>query len=244
MPSLGTLAVFAAVLALGCGSKSDKTPADSGVPRLQRQALDHEHRLKKLEAKGEVEHDKIAERLARLGKDAGLHGPIGPVGPRGLRGEAGPKGPKGDQGPVGPRGPAGPRGEIGKPGPPGPQGIQGLQGPQGIQGPQGPQGPKGPVGPPGAYSAKEDLTRRAKKIAVAAGLVASAVVSCDRVSDLVITGGCSAQPIWSAQLINNAPFGMADRRVKAGWRCDYRNTSSKKTIEVTAEVYCARKTSR
>lgn len=238
-----------AVLALswllfGCGKKSETAPADSGVPQLRQQALNQEHRLKKLEARGEIDADKVAARLAQLGRDAGLHGPVGPPGSRGLRGEAGPKGATGTQGPVGPPGPAGPRGEVGKPGPPGPQGIQGLQGPQGIQGPQGPQGPKGPVGPPGAYSGKEDLTRRAKKIAVAAGLVASAVVSCDRPSDLVIAGGCSATPIWSAQLINNAPFGMADRRVKAGWRCDYRNTSVKKSIEVTAEVYCARKTAR
>jgi hypothetical protein len=236
------LALFGALW--GCKDKSGKPPADSGVPQLRQQTLDQEHRITALEKRGEVDHDKIAERLARLGRDAGLHGPIGPRGPRGLRGEAGPKGPVGPQGPVGPRGPEGPRGEIGKPGPPGPQGIQGLQGPQGIQGPQGPQGPKGPTGAPGAYSAKEDLTRRAKKIAVAPGLVASAVISCDRPSDLVITGGCSAQPIFSAQLINAVPFGMSDRRVKSGWRCDYRNTSSKKTIEVTAEVYCVRKTAR
>jgi len=133
----------------------------------------------------------------------------------------------------------GPRGEPGPQGPRGPQGVQGLQGPQGIQGPQGPAGPLGPVGPAGGYSDKEDLVRREARISVAAGIAASAVATCDHDTDLVITGGCSADPMWLAQLINAKPFGMASARSKGGWRCDYRNTSPKSEIEIVAEVYCA-----
>ncbi len=82
--------------------------------------------------------------------------------------------------------------------------------------------------------------RRAHTVTVAAGLVASVVTRCDRATDVVITGGCTADPMWLGQLINAKPFGMTDTRVQAGWRCDYRNAGTKTSISVTAEVYCAR----
>jgi hypothetical protein len=119
--------------------------------------------------------------------------------------------------------------------------VQGLQGPQGIQGPQGPEGPQGPAGPAGGYADKQDLVRREARTTVAAGIAASAVASCDHDTDLVVTGGCSAEPMWLAQLINSKPFGVTSARTPGGWQCDYRNTSPKTELAVTAEVYCAPK---
>ncbi len=80
--------------------------------------------------------------------------------------------------------------------------------------------------------------RRSSRVSVGAGLVASAVVSCDRSSDLVLTGGCQADPMWLGQLINATPFGIQSPRQPGGWRCDYRNASTKQALEITAEVYC------
>jgi hypothetical protein len=143
----------------------------------------------------------------------------------------GPPGPEGVQGPKGDPGPRGPQGE---------QGIQGLQGAQGIQGQQGVQGARGPEGPGAAYSGKADVMRRESRISVAAGLVASAVANCDQSVDIVIGGGCFADPQWMAQLVASRPLGVADAALASGWRCDYRNTSPSSTIEVVAEVYCVR----
>ena len=134
----------------------------------------------------------------------------------------------------------GAKGDPGPPGPEGPQGIQGLQGAQGIQGQQGIQGAKGPEGPGAAYSGKADVMRRESRISVAAGLVASAVASCDKSIDIVIGGGCFADPQWMAQLVASRPLGVADTALASGWRCDYRNSSPSSTIEVVAEVYCVR----
>src|SRR4051812_50209822 len=144
---------------------------------------------------------------------------------------------------VGPAGPAGERGQKGDPGPPGPegpQGIQGMQGPQGLQGPQGPQGPKGPPGPTAAYGTKSDIQRKEARISVGAGLVATAVATCDRAVDLLVTGGCYADPQWMAQLVAARPLAMSDGASPSSWRCDYRNTSPASTIEGVAEVYCVR----
>jgi hypothetical protein len=74
---------------------------------------------------------------------------------------------------------------------------------------------------------------------VAPGLAASAVASCDQPSDLLVSGGCSAQPMWRAQLLATQPIRAHDPRTLAGWQCDYRNTSSDHPMEVMAEVYCA-----
>jgi hypothetical protein len=240
--------VAACGLALGgCAGEAERVdqapPADSGVAYLGGKVDELDRRVRTIEVEGAgVDVERVARELASVGQDAGLHGPVGPMGPPGPVGPPGPPGPEGPQGPQGPHGPPGARGERGVPGPPGAQGIQGLQGPQGLQGTQGAQGPEGPAGPPGAYASKEDLERREQRIVVSAGLVASAVVSCQRPTDLVITGGCSADPMWMAQLINAQPFGMTDQRTAGGWRCDYRNTSGAKSIEVLAEVYCVRKT--
>lgn len=198
-------------------------------------------RLARIEQEGAgVDVAAVARELAAL--DAGVRGPPGPPGPPGPAGAIGAQGepgPTGAQGPLGPMGPPGPGGDRGPPGPAGPQGIQGLQGPQGIQGPQGPQGPAGPAGPPGAYASKADLARREHRLVVGPGLVASAVARCDRATDLVVTGGCAAEPMWLGQLLSAQPFGMLVSTIQAGWRCDYRNTSEKSEIEIVAEVYCA-----
>jgi hypothetical protein len=111
---------------------------------------------------------------------------------------------------------------------------------QGQQGQQGPQGLKGPPGPAAAYSGKDDLMRREKRISVGPGLVASAVASCERAVDLVVNGGCFADPMWMAQLVASRPLAIGDTAIASGWRCDYRNTSPSSTIEVVAEVYCVR----
>jgi hypothetical protein len=194
---------------------------------------------------GEVERRRgddaklVAGELLARGKEAGLSGPPGPPGPRGPDGPPGPPGPAG----VGPPGPEGPRGAKGDPGPPGPegaQGVQGLQGAQGIQGPAGVAGPKGPPGPASTYAHKHDLSRREARISVGPGLVATAVASCERAVDLLVTGGCYADPQWMAQLVAARPLAMADGAAAASWRCDYRNTSPSTTIEVVAEVYCVR----
>lgn len=226
-------------IAAGCGRKSTAPPPpDSGVPQLIDQITVVDERLKVIEARGKVDVDAVSRELAALGPEAGLHGPLGPAGPMGLRGDPGPKG---DPGPVGPQGPEGPPGPQGPPGPLGPrgdQGVQGREGPQGVQGVQGQAGPRGDPGPPGAYAQKQSLIRREAKVSVGPGLVASAVVKCDRARDLIVTGGCSADPMWLGQLINALPFSMQDPRTPGGWRCDYRNTGEKQSIEVMVEVYC------
>ena len=99
---------------------------------------------------------------------------------------------------------------------------------------------KGPPGPSAAYSVKSDIARKESRISVAANLVATAVASCERASDLLVTGGCYADPQWMAQLIAARPIAMSDAAAPSSWRCDYRNTSPTSTIEVVAEVYCVR----
>ena len=81
--------------------------------------------------------------------------------------------------------------------------------------------------------------RREARVTVAPGLVASVVATCERARDLVITGGCYADPMWMAELVAARPVTLTDPRTPASWRCDYRNASTKQAIEVVAEVYCA-----
>lgn len=196
-------------------------------------------RIATIEKRGDVDAKKVAAELLVKGKEHHLEGPPGPVGPQGVEGPPGPPGP-GGIGPAGPEGPRGPKGDPGPPGPEGPQGIQGLQGAQGLQGQQGAQGPKGPPGPSAAYGNKTDIVRKESRISVGAGLVATAVASCDRAADLLVTGGCYADPQWMAQLVAARPVSMSDGGAAASWRCDYRNTSPSSTIEVVAEAYCVR----
>src|SRR5262249_26343426 len=68
----------------------------------------------------------------------------------------------------------------------------------------------------------------------------SAVASCDKSAELIVAGGCFADPMWVAQLISSRPIALGDLSAAASWRCDYRNTSPSSTIEVVAEVYCVR----
>lgn len=216
---------------------------DDRVERAAARLDQHDLRIAAIERRGAVDTQTVAAELLARGKDAGLSGPVGPPGPPGPEGPAGPPGPAG-VGPPGPEGPRGAKGDPGPPGPEGPQGIQGLQGAQGLQGPQGAQGPKGPPGPPAAYAGKQDIQRKEARISVGAGQVATAVASCDRAADLLVTGGCYADPQWMAQLVAARPLAMTDGGGPASWRCDYRNTSPSSTIEVVAEVYCVRPVER
>jgi hypothetical protein len=219
--------VAALALAVACNS-------NDRVAELTAQLDDQARRLSAIEQRGELDVKKVAAELLAKGV-------AGPKGPQGLVGPPGPEGPQGPAGTApGPEGPRGSKGDPGPPGPDGPQGIQGVQGPQGLQGPQGPQGPKGPPGPAGAYGIKTDLTRKEARISLGPGLVATAVASCERAQDLLVTGGCYADPQWMAQLVAARPVATTDATTPAAWRCDYRNTSPATTIEVVAEVYCVR----
>jgi hypothetical protein len=208
-------------------------PTEKKLDETSKRVDDHDVRIGTIERRGAVDATKIAAELLAKGKDAGLSGPPGVPGPLGPPGPPGPAGPFG----VGPAGPEGPRGAKGDPGPPGPDGPQGVQG---LQGPQGPQGPKGPPGPASSYATKTDIIRKEARISVGAGQVATAVAACDRAVDLLVTGGCYADPQWMAQLVAARPVGMSDGATASSWRCDYRNTSPTSTIEVVAEVYCVR----
>ena len=231
---------LAAVLVAGCG-RGDHGARKADLDDLRGRLAAAEERVGAIETQGtRADAHRVAVELLALGRDAGLEGPPGILGERGPEGPPGPAGPVGPAGPSGPEGSQGPRGDLGPPGPEGPQGVQGLQGAQGLQGTQGAQGPKGPPGPPGAYGQKTDLSRRESRVSVASGLVASAVVSCERATDLIISGGCAADPIWLGALIVSRPIAMNDDHNPAGWRCDYRNTSAANPIEIIAEVFCVR----
>jgi hypothetical protein len=210
---------------------------DDNVRKLEAKNTDLDRRVGVIEQRGPVDTNAIAGELLAKGSAAGLSGPPGPQGSLGPAGPPGPMGPAG-VGPPGPAGERGPKGDPGPAGPEGPQGIQGLQGAQGIQGQQGTQGPKGPPGPPGAYGHKSDLVRKEHRISVGAGLVATAVAPCDRAQDLLVVGGCYADPQWMAILVASRPVAMTDDKNAAAWRCDYKNTSPSSTIEVVAEAYC------
>ncbi|HEY4176471.1 MAG TPA: hypothetical protein VGM90_06555 [Kofleriaceae bacterium] len=230
------------VVALLIACAACKQNDDATVQRVTeagKRIDDHDGRLTAIEKRGDIDAKKVAAEILAKGKDSGIEGPVGPLGPPGPAGPQGPIGP-GGTGPAGPMGERGAKGDSGPAGTEGPQGIQGLQGAQGIQGPQGAQGPKGPPGPVGAYGGKGDIVRKESRITVGATLVATAVASCDRTQDLVVTGGCYADPQWMAQLTAARPIGLTDPSSAAGWRCDYRNTSPSSTIEVVAEVYCVR----
>jgi hypothetical protein len=219
----------------GCRTGDAEERIDKAAARID----DHDVRIAAIERRGAVDTAAVGAELLAKGKDAGISGPPGPPGPAGPEGPPGPAGPAGT-GPPGPEGPRGAKGDPGPPGPEGPQGIQGLQGPQGLQGAQGAQGPKGPPGPAAAYANKQDIQRKESRISVGAGLVATAVASCERAVDLLVTGGCYADPQWMAELVAARPLAMTDGAAPSSWRCDYRNTSPSTTIEVVAEVYCVR----
>lgn len=234
------LAIFATAAAAAAACKDPH--AGERVDQIERRGSDLEQRVGAIEARGAVDVKKVAGELLARGSAAGLSGPqgaLGPAGPAGPPGPAGPQGP-GGTGPAGAEGSRGPKGDPGPLGPEGPQGIQGLQGAQGLQGPQGAQGPKGPPGPAGAYGVKSDLGRHEQRVSVGPGLVATAVASCERAGDLLVTGGCYADPQWMAQLVAARPVAMTDSAAAAAWRCDYKNTSQTTTIEIVAESYCVR----
>jgi hypothetical protein len=227
------IATFGATMG-ACRAGDTEKRVDETVKRVD----DHDLRIGTIERRGEVDAKKVAAEVIAKGL-TGPTGPVGPVGPPGPRGPDGPMGPAG-VGPPGSEGPRGPKGDVGPQGPEGSQGIQGIQGLQGQQGQQGAMGPKGPPGPSAAYGNKSDIVRKESRISVQAGLVATAVASCDRAQDLLVTGGCYADPQWMAQLVAARPLAMSDGASPSSWRCDYRNTSPSSTIEVVAEVYCVR----
>jgi len=227
--------VLVVVLAGACRAGDTEQRVTQASARID----EHDLRIAAIETRGAVDTRAVTAELLAKGKAAGISGPLGPPGPPGPEGPPGPLGPAGT-GPTGPEGPRGAKGDPGPPGPEGPQGIGGLQGPQGLQGTQGTQGPKGPPGPAAAYAGKQDIQRKEARISVGAGLVATAVATCDRAGDLLVTGGCYADPQWMAQLVAARPLAMTDAASAASWRCDYRNTSPSSTIEVVAEVYCVR----
>jgi len=231
------------VLVVGLvGLVACRAEPDPRVDQAATRIADHDRRIAAIERRGAIDTQTVAAELLAKGQAAGLTGPLGPPGPAGAIGPPGPPGAPGN-GPPGPPGPEGARGAKGDPGPPGPegpQGIQGTQGPQGLQGTQGTQGPKGPPGPSAAYGSKPDLQRKEARIAVPAGQIATAVASCERAVDLLVTGGCYADPQWMAQLVAARPLAMTDAATPASWRCDYRNTSPASSIEVVAEAYCVR----
>jgi hypothetical protein len=230
---------LAVAVGSGGGVSCRAADTDQRVDKVATRVDNHDVRIAAIEHRGPLDSHAVAAELLAGGKAAGLSGPAGPPGPQGPEGPQGPPGPAGT-GPAGPEGPRGAKGDPGPPGPEGPQGIQGLQGAQGLQGPQGAQGPKGPPGPASSYASKQDLQRKEARIAVAAGQVATAVASCDRAIDLLVSGGCYADPQWMAQLVAARPLAMTDGASPASWRCDYRNTSPSSSIEVVAEVYCVR----
>ena len=228
------ITIACAIAAFGGACRAGDT--DKRVDETVKRVDDHDLRIGTIERRGDVDAKKVAAEVIAKGV-TGPTGPVGPVGPAGARGADGPMGPAG-VGPPGPEGPRGPKGDVGPMGPEGTQGIQGIQGLQGQQGQQGAMGPKGPPGPSAAYGTKSDIVRKEARISVQAGLVATAVASCDRAQDLLVTGGCYADPQWMAQLVAARPIAMSDATAAASWRCDYRNTSPSSTIEVVAEAYC------
>jgi hypothetical protein len=66
------------------------------------------------------------------------------------------------------------------------------------------------------------------------------VARCDDITELVVIGGCGAEPMWRAQLMSSRPFAVTDSANAAGWTCTARNTSEKTELELVAEVYCAK----
>jgi hypothetical protein len=88
--------------------------------------------------------------------------------------------------------------------------------------------------------AKEDLQHHEARIQVGPGLVGSAVAKCPHPTDIIVIGGCSANPMWRAALVASSPFSASNTSSQAGWRCDYRNQSSESEITVTADLWCAR----
>jgi len=234
------------VVVLGCGSSEpppEPVAPDSGALGLTQRVRELEARLSTIETDGTpVNARRIASELAAIGKDAGIEGPPGPAGSAGPPGPPGPPGdpgPQGDRGDTGPPGPPGRQGAQGPRGAQGLQGVDGIQGPRGIQGQTGAQGPAGPPGPPGAIGSKADLVRRDGRIDVAPGLTATALAKCDHPTEIVVTGGCSAEPMWRAQLLGSKPFGATDQTIAGGWSCTGRNVSDKAKLELIAEVYCA-----
>ena len=234
----------AAVLVLvGAACRQEERPATAGEVRfgnvsVARALSELQRRLGEVERKGTLPDAKrVAQALAALpGRD--LRGPAGPSGPPGPAGAQGPSGERGEVGPVGPRGDLGPPGSRGELGPPGPQGSQGLQGPQGIQGPAGPRGPLGPEGPPGGYARKSDLYSVGAQLTIGPGLSGAVVATCRDVKDLLISGHCGADPAWLGALGQAGGVELDAARKAAGWRCEYRNASSRRAITARAEVFC------
>lgn len=151
-----------------------------------------------------------------------------------------PPGPTGDRGPAGPPGKNGEVGAAGPQGTPGPQGPRGLQGPPGVQGVAGPAGLRGPQGPPGIYGSKRQVYAASARLQLGAGLNGAVVAACRGPRDLLISGGCAAKPSWLATLGQSSAAGLSPLNRAASWRCEYRNLSRQRTIQISAQVFCVK----
>ena len=152
-----------------------------------------------------------------------------------------PAGPRGAVGPPGPPGLAGKDGEEGKVGPPGtagPQGPRGLQGPPGVQGIPGPAGGRGPEGPPGAYGSKRQVYGASARLVLGPGLTGAAVAACRGQRDLLVSGSCMASPSWLGALGQTGATDTAAQNRAASWRCEYRNLSTQRSIQISTRVFC------
>lgn len=153
-------------------------------------------------------------------------------------GAAGKPGAPGPAGPAGPVGPAGEAGATGLSGQPGGQGPRGLQGPPGVQGVPGPRGVQGLAGPPGTYGARAQLYRASGRLTLSAGLNGAVVATCRKTTDLLISGGCAAEPPWLGALGRTSAVDLATKDRAAGWRCEFRNLSATRAITINAAAYC------
>ena len=154
-----------------------------------------------------------------------------------------PQGPRGASGPPGALGPQGTMGQPGAPGPrgdPGPQGPRGLQGPPGIQGVVGPAGRQGPQGPPGAYGSRRQVYSATARLTVGQGQHGAVVVACADPLDLLISGNCAADPVWLGALGWAGAAELERVNRSASWRCEYRNLSSRRTLQIRSTIYCVK----
>ena len=229
------------IAALGvCACRADDTGrVDKAVTRLD----DHDKRLAQIEHTGAVDTAAVAQVLLAKGSASGLSGPPGPQGGLGSAGPAGPIGPMGPAG-VGPAGPEGARGPKGDPGQAGParsaRHSRSARRARSARASKVRRDRRVRRVLPARTVKKTDVTLKEARVSVAGGLVATVVATCDRAQDLLVTGGCFADPQWLAQLVATRPLAMTDAATASSWRCDYKNASPTTTIEIVAEAYCVR----
>ena len=185
-------------------ARTTPSASTSSVARVD----DHDLRIAKIERRGAVDTEKVAATL--LAKGAAF----GSAGPRRARED-----PAGPAGPVGPGG-VGPRGSRrcarceGRSGARRARKVRrafkGCKARRACKVRKARKVRKVRRDRAGAYGQKSDLARKEARVSVGGGLVATAVASCDRAQDLLVTGGCYADPQWLAQLVATRPVAMTD----------------------------------